>query len=86
MSHYRGRLVKRAKAARNRLHGVLARLHLRQPRGDPFNAANRTWWGQRDVSGTQALLVNQDLDTLDSAQAQIAEVEEHLAQLSISPA
>lgn len=82
---YRGRLVKRTTAARNRLHAVLTSLHLSPPKGDPFSQSNGQWWEQLDVTGTQAILVKQDLDTLDSAQSQIAEVEEHLAQLSIAP-
>lgn len=81
---YRSRIVKRATAARNRLHSLLTRLHTSPPGGDPFGASNRTWWERLDVSATQAMVVRQDLETLDSAESQIAEVNEHLAQLSIA--
>jgi len=83
---YRSRLVRRATAARNRLHALLTALHTSPTGGDPFVASNRAWWGKLDVSPTQALVVQQDLETVDSTESQIAEVEEHLAQLSVSPA
>jgi hypothetical protein len=52
--------------------------------GSPFAACNRAWWQQLDLSAAQALVVQQDLETIDATESHIRDVDEHLGQLSIS--
>jgi transposase len=82
--HYRKRLVKRSGAARNRLHGLLGRLHVSPPEGSPFSASHRDWWATIGLSTTEELLVRQDLATIDSTSEQLEEVNGHLASLSLT--
>jgi transposase len=81
---HRQRLVKQRVAAKNRLHSVLHRHNLVAPEGTPFSEANRGWWLSLPISDSEKLRVRQDLSIVDYLTPLIREVEEQLAQLSVS--
>ena len=80
---HRQRLIRQRTQARNRLHSVLHRHNLTPPEGALFDAAQRTWWQQLDLQPLERLLVNQDLQLLDSVAPLIAQVEQHLRLESV---
>ena len=73
----RGKMVRLATMAKNRLHSVLHRNHLDQPE-KPFSPEQRSWWESLSLSETEQFLVRSDLDTLEFAQKQVAKAEESL--------
>ena len=81
---HRRRLVKQRAAAKNRLHSVLHRHNLVAPEGTPFSEATRDWWLNLPISNAEKLRVRQDLSVIDHLTPLIREVEQQLAQLSVS--
>ncbi len=79
---HRRRLVRNRTMVTNRLQSVLQRHNLAYPEGDPFSAANRSWWDTLAVSPTEKLRVRQDLATLTHLAAQIAELDTEVVRLS----
>ena len=78
----REKLVRLSTMAKNRLHALEHRKHLVLP-DNPFSPDQRTWWENLELSTTEKLLVHSDLDTLEFAQKQVEQIEEHLKQKSI---
>jgi transposase len=78
----REKLVRLSTMAKNRLHALEHRKHLVLP-DNPFSLDQRTWWENLELSTTEKLLVHSDLDTLEFAQKQVEQIEEHLKQKSI---
>jgi transposase len=81
---HRQRLVKQRAAAKNRLHSVLHRHNLIAPEGTPFSEETRDWWLSLPISASEKLRVRQDFSILDHLTELIKEVEQQLAQLSVS--
>jgi len=81
---HRSRLVKQRAAAKNRLHSVLHRHNLVAPEGTPFSESTRDWWSTLPISNAEKLRVRQDLSVVDHLSPLIREVEQQLAQLSVS--
>jgi len=77
----REKMVRLSTIAKNRLHAMLHRHHLRLTE-KPFAPEQRTWWESLPLSVTEQFLVHSDLDTLEFAQKQIAQVEEGLKKRS----
>ena len=78
----REKMVRLSTMAKNRLHAALNRHHLVPPK-KPFSPEERTWWEELPLSPTEQLLVQSDLETLEFAQHQIEQVNEHLKQISV---
>jgi transposase len=78
----REKLVRLSTMAKNRLHALEHRKHLVLP-DNPFSLDQRIWWENLELSTTEKLLVHSDLDTLEFAQKQVEQIEEHLKQKSI---
>jgi transposase len=83
LSHRR-RQVSLQTTAKNRLQSVLHRLNLRPPDGDLFAQRQRDWWDTLDLSATERLRVDQDLETLEHIHPQIAAIDAELRRLSTS--
>jgi transposase len=80
----RVKMVRLSTQAKNRLHAVLHRHHLPLPeQGGLFDPSNRDWWLSLDLSPTQHVRIQTDLDTLDFAQTQIACLEEAILQVAM---
>ncbi|MGD1996132.1 MAG: IS110 family transposase [Anaerolineae bacterium] len=79
---HRRQIVKQQTRLKNQLHAVLHRNHLDTPPGDPFAAHNRDWWRGLDLSPTESLRLQQDLDSLIHVQQQLADVMTELHRLS----
>jgi transposase len=77
----RDKMVRLSTMAKNRLHSMLHRHHLVTPI-KPFDFEQRIWWKSLPLSANEQLLVRSDLDTLDFAQKQVAQIEECLKQVS----
>ncbi|NJC97238.1 MAG: IS110 family transposase [Anaerolineae bacterium] len=77
----REKMVRLSTIAKNRLHAMLHRHHLRLTE-KPFAPEQRMWWESLPLSVTEQFLVHSDLDTLEFAQKQIAQVEEGLKKQS----
>lgn len=82
---HRSCLVQQRIQARNRLQGVLQRHNLDAPEGDAFARGKRDWWRSLSLSMAEQLRVRQDLALLDVLDSLIAEVEQHLGRLSMTP-
>jgi transposase len=78
----RAKTVLLSTQAKNRLHAVLHRHHLPPAAGDLFAPERREWWLALPVSAMERVRVQNDLDTLAFAQAQIAALEETLTALA----
>jgi len=80
----RTKMVRLSTQAKNRLHAVLHRHHLPLPEeGGLFNPLNRDWWLSLDLSPTEHIRIQSDLDTLDFAQTQIARLKEAILLIAI---
>jgi transposase len=79
---HRQRLIQSRTRLRNRLHSVLHRHQLAAPEGDPFAAAQRSFWSQLAVSPTEQLRVRHDLAQLDQLAIQLDELQAELERLS----
>ncbi len=77
----REKMVRLSTIAKNRLHALLHRKHLRLPE-KPFAPEQQLWWESLSLSATEQFLVHSDLDTLTFAQKQIEQVETCLKQQS----
>jgi transposase len=82
---HRSCLVQQRIQARNRLQGVLQRHNLDAPEGDAFARGTRDWWRSLALSMAEQLRVCQDLALLDVLDSLIAEVEQHVGRLSMTP-
>lgn len=83
----RWRAVAMSTAAKNRLHSVLHRANAGLPaEGSPFDPENRDWWDGLPLSETEALLVQEDLDTLAFAIKQKERLEAALHKMAAGDA
>ena len=79
---HRRRLSQTSTRARNRLQSVLHRHNLKPPTVRPFHPKHTDWWLSLDLSPSESLRVQQDLDTLDHVKRQLATVDEELNRLT----
>lgn len=80
---HRHALVKLRTAAKNRLHSILHRQHLKPPSGGLFALHNRPWWDALAISPTERLRARHDLATLQHLHAQLDDVQTELGRLSM---
>ena len=79
---HRRRLTQTSSRARNRLQSVLHRHNLKPPTARPFTPKHTDWWLSLDLSPTEKLRVQQDLDTLDHVKRQLTTVDDELNRLT----
>jgi transposase len=84
----RGRVAQRKKMtrlatqAKNRLHAVLQRHHLKPPAGNPFAKANNNWWQALTLGKLEKMNMQSDLETLQFAEPQEARLEEEMTMIA----
>ncbi len=77
----RTKMRRLATQAKNRLHAVMHRHHFVPPDEKAlFHPDNRLWWQNLPVSALAQVQIRTDLRTLDFAEAQIADLDEALAE------
>jgi transposase len=77
----RGKMVRLSTIAKNRLHALLQRKHLRLPE-KPFADEQRSWWESLPLTEIELMRVYSDLDTLAFARQQLAQIEDYLKRES----
>lgn len=77
----RGKMVRLSTIAKNRLHAVMQRKHLRLPE-KPFADEQRSWWQSLPLTEIELMRVCSDLDTLAFARQQLAQIEDYLKRES----
>ncbi|MCJ7433845.1 MAG: IS110 family transposase [Anaerolineales bacterium] len=71
----RQKMTRLATQAKNRLHAVIQRHHLKPPEGNPFAKTNNGWWQALILGRLEKMNVQSDLETLQFAEQQEARVQ-----------
>jgi len=78
----RQKMTRLATQAKNRLHAVLQRHHLKPPGGNPFAKANNNWWQALTLGKLEKMNMQSDLATLQFAEHQEAHLEEEMTMIA----
>jgi transposase len=78
----RQKMTRLATQAKNRLHAVLQRHHLKPPAGNPFAKASNNWWQALRLGKLEKMNVQSDLETLQFAEHQEAHLEEEMTLIA----
>jgi transposase len=78
----RKKMTRLATQAKNRLHAVLQRHHLKPPAGNPFAKANNNWWQALTLGKLEKMNMQSDLETLQFAEHQEARLEEEMTMIA----
>ncbi|TLN13390.1 IS110 family transposase, partial [bacterium] len=78
----RSKMVRLSIQARNRLHALLHSRHILPPPGSLFAPEHREWWRSLPLSLAGRVQIENDLETLEFAEKQIARLEAALAALA----
>jgi len=71
----RQKMTRLATQAKNRLHAVIQRHHLKVPAGNPFSKAHNDWWQALSVGRLEKMNLQSDLETLQFAEQQEARLQ-----------
>jgi len=66
----RQKMTRLATQAKNRLHAVIQRHHLKPPVGNPFAKTNNGWWRALTLGKLEKMNLQSDLETLQFAEQQ----------------
>jgi hypothetical protein len=80
----RMQLVKQRRATKSRLRAILLRHLITPPASDIGAPGLRSWWQEVELNRASRLMAEQNPTTLDHLVASIRQVEEELAQPSVS--
>ena len=72
----RQKMVRLATQAKNRLHAVIQRHHLKPPVGNPFGKSNNGWWQALSLGKLEKMNLQSDLETLQFAEKQVKRMTE----------
>jgi len=78
----RQKMTRLATQAKNRLHAVIQRHHLKPPEGNPFSKANNAWWEKLSLGKLEKMNLQSDLETLQFAEGQEARVEKEMTTIA----
>jgi transposase len=78
----RQKMTRLATQAKNRLHAVIQRHHLKPPAGNPFSKANNVWWGELTLGKLEKMNLQSDLETLQFAEQQEVRVEKEMTMIA----
>jgi transposase len=70
----RQKMTRLSTQAKNRLHAVIQRHHLKVPAGNPFGKSNNGWW----LGRLEKMNLQSDLETLQFAEKQQARLQEEM--------
>jgi transposase len=79
---FRWRLSKQITMSKNRLQSVIQSFNLNPPEGGALADKNKTWWEQQEFSDLTSFQVELDLEIVEQLEAQKAQVNQKLAELS----
>lgn len=74
----RQKMTRLATQAKNRLHAVIQRHHLKPPEGNPFAKTNNGWWQTLSLGRLEKMNLQSDLETLQFAEKQQARMQEEM--------
>jgi transposase len=78
----RRKMTRLATQAKNRLHAVIQRHHLKLPAGNPFAKTNNAWWQALELGKLEKMNLQSDLETLQFAEQQEVRVEKEMTQIA----
>ena len=78
----RKKMTRLATQAKNRLHAVIQRYHLKPPEGNPFAKTNNAWWEKLALGRLEKMNLQSDLETLQFAERQEARLEEEMTRIA----
>jgi len=74
----RQKMTRLATQAKNRLHAVMQRHHLKPPTGNPFAKTNNGWWEALPLGKLEKMNMQSDLETLQFAEQQEARIQKEM--------
>ena len=78
----RQKMTRLATQAKNRLHAVIQRHHLKPPAGNPFGKSNNGWWQGLSLGRLEKMNLQSDLETLQFAEKQQARLQEEMTGIA----
>jgi transposase len=78
----RQKMTRLATQAKNRLHAVIQRHHLKPPAGNPFAKTNNAWWLALPLGKLEKMNMQRDLETLQFAEQQEVRVEKEMTLIA----
>ncbi len=78
----RQKMTRLATQAKNRLHAVIQRHHLKPPEGNPFAKTNNGWWQVLTLGKLEKMNLQSDLETLQFAEQQEARVQKEMTGIA----
>jgi transposase len=78
----RQKMTRLATQAKNRLHAVIQRHHLKPPAGNPFAKTNNGWWQALPLGKLEKMNLQSDLETLQFAEKQEARLQEEMTGIA----
>jgi len=78
----RQKMTRLATQAKNRLHAVIQRHHLKVPEGNPFGKSNNGWWQALALGKLEKMNLQSDLETLQFAEKQEARLQDEMTGIA----
>ena len=78
----RQKMTRLATQAKNRLHAVIQRHHLKPPAGNPFAKSKNGWWQALPLGKLEKMNLQSDLETLQFAEKQEARLQEEMTGIA----
>lgn len=78
----RQKMTRLATQAKNRLHAVIQRHHLKPPAGNPFAKTNNGWWGALSLGKLEKMNLQSDLETLQFAEQQETRIQKEMTSIA----
>ena len=78
----RQKMTRLATQAKNRLHAVIQRHHLKPSAGNPFAKTNHGWWNALPLGKLEAMNLQSDLETLQFAEQQEARIQKEMTGIA----
>ena len=79
----RQKMTRLATQAKNRLHAVIQRHHLKPPAGNPFAKTNNGWWTALPLGKLEKMNLQSDLETLQFAEQQEARIQKEMTGIAV---
>jgi transposase len=78
----RQKMTRLATQAKNRLHAVIQRHHLKIPEGNPFRESQKNWWLALPLGKLEKLNLQSDLETLQFAEKQLVRLTDEMTLIA----
>ena len=75
-------MTRLATQAKNRLHAVIQRHHLKPPEGNPFAKTKNGWWNALALGKLEKMNLQSDLETLQFAEQQEARIQKEMTGIA----